>query len=249
MKEQAEEWLGISLESLDLYGMRRYEEGSRLIPHVDNPESHVISVVINIKNDYIKPKDNSVIKNRRTALKRPWEFNILDHQDRLHSIILEQGEAVFYESTKCLHGRIKPLQGDYYVNLFAHFRPKIIESNSGDAKNNLVSTQFLNLYNDTKSIKKFDLSEINHYKSASDISSKYVNTTLKMPDIGTCNSNGTYVECKGGYYNENQMNNFLTTISPKLLIVKSSDVLIKQWEENKISELIDLGELDYDEDY
>ena len=36
---------------------------------------------------------------------------------------MSPGDIVYYESAKCLHGRMKPLQGAYYVNLFAHYRP------------------------------------------------------------------------------------------------------------------------------
>lgn len=31
---------------------------------------------------------------------------------------------MFYESARCLHGRPDALQGEYYVNLFSHYRPK-----------------------------------------------------------------------------------------------------------------------------
>ena len=36
---------------------------------------------------------------------------------------MEEGDIIYYESARCLHGRMQPLQGDYYVNLFAHYRP------------------------------------------------------------------------------------------------------------------------------
>lgn len=36
---------------------------------------------------------------------------------------MDEGDIVYYESARCLHGRMQPLQGAYYVNLFAHYRP------------------------------------------------------------------------------------------------------------------------------
>ena len=30
---------------------------------------------------------------------------------------------VFYESAKCLHGRMKQLRGKYYGSLFLHYQP------------------------------------------------------------------------------------------------------------------------------
>ena len=36
---------------------------------------------------------------------------------------MEPGDAVLYESAKCMHGRPKALQGDQYVNEFFHYRP------------------------------------------------------------------------------------------------------------------------------
>ena len=36
---------------------------------------------------------------------------------------MQEGDIVYYESAKCLHGRMRPLRGSFYVNLFAHYRP------------------------------------------------------------------------------------------------------------------------------
>ena len=35
------------------------------------------------------------------------------------------GDIVYYESARCLHGRMEPLsgKGSFFVNLFAHYRP------------------------------------------------------------------------------------------------------------------------------
>lgn len=38
---------------------------------------------------------------------------------------MKVGDIVYYESARCLHGRMRPLagKGSFYVNLFAHYRP------------------------------------------------------------------------------------------------------------------------------
>jgi hypothetical protein len=33
------------------------------------------------------------------------------------------GEIVYYESARCLHARMRPLQARTYANLFVHYRP------------------------------------------------------------------------------------------------------------------------------
>jgi len=36
---------------------------------------------------------------------------------------MNPGEMVFYEGARLRHGRAYPLQGDYYVSIFVHYRP------------------------------------------------------------------------------------------------------------------------------
>ena len=36
---------------------------------------------------------------------------------------MNEGDIVYYESARCLHGRMQSLEGEFYVNLFAHYRP------------------------------------------------------------------------------------------------------------------------------
>ena len=103
-----EAWVGVPLELTDIYGMRRYEDGARLLTHVDRVNTHACSLIVNVAQ-----KD----------IREPWKVEIYDFADRLHEIEMEEGDIVFYESARCLHGRMQPLQGAYYVNLFAHYRP------------------------------------------------------------------------------------------------------------------------------
>jgi hypothetical protein len=55
--------------------------------------------------------------------REPWAIEIYDFAGRLHEIIMEPGTIVYYESARCLHGRMLPLNGSFYVNLFTHYRP------------------------------------------------------------------------------------------------------------------------------
>ena len=43
--------------------------------------------------------------------KEPWPIQIEDQDGNLHSVNLEPGQMLFYESAKCLHGRMKLLKG------------------------------------------------------------------------------------------------------------------------------------------
>jgi hypothetical protein len=56
-------------------------------------------------------------------MREPWTIEIYDFAGRLHEIVMEPGDIVYYESARCLHGRMMPLNGSYYVNLFTHYRP------------------------------------------------------------------------------------------------------------------------------
>ena len=93
-----------------MYGLRQYQEGARLLTHVDREATHAVSLIVNVAQG---------------NLTQPWPIEVQDHQDRLHEVIMRPGDIVYYESAKCLHGRNRPLTGDnaYYVNLFTHYRP------------------------------------------------------------------------------------------------------------------------------
>ena len=103
-----ESWSGTKLENTDIYGMRRYEHGARLLTHVDREQTHAASMIINIA---------------QSGIRQPWAIEIYDFAGRLHEIEMEPGDIVYYESARCLHGRMMPLNGSYYVNLFTHYRP------------------------------------------------------------------------------------------------------------------------------
>lgn len=103
----AEAWAGVSLEHTSTYGIRRYTNGSWLIAHIDRFTTHVISAILNI--------GQSVTKE--------WELHILDNSGEAHAVTLLPGEMIWYESARLLHGRPDALLGDYFDNLFIHYKP------------------------------------------------------------------------------------------------------------------------------
>jgi hypothetical protein len=109
-KPLLEEWIGgaIPLEPTSMYGIRRYPAGSRLMKHSDTVTTHAVSAIVNVAQEGVTEE---------------WPLQIHDHQGVEHSIVLQPGEAVYYESVSCIHGRETPLVNGTYANLFVHYRP------------------------------------------------------------------------------------------------------------------------------
>ncbi|KAL7543955.1 hypothetical protein ACHAXR_013368 [Thalassiosira sp. AJA248-18] len=103
------------------YGLRIYRNQSRLNMHVDKSGTHVISAILHVDHD-----ENS----------KPWPFvyNIIcipltkpivieDYYGNLNEVVLEKGDILLYESSKCFHGRPRRFEGDWYTSLFIHYYP------------------------------------------------------------------------------------------------------------------------------
>jgi len=106
------EWGGVEEDGLQLtslYGIRKYQRNATLHLHVDTCKTHVLSAIINVDSKVDEGMD--------------WPLQIYDHDDNLHEITMKPQDVVLYESAKCGHARRKPLHGDYYANIFIHFRP------------------------------------------------------------------------------------------------------------------------------
>ncbi|KAL3911976.1 MAG: hypothetical protein SGARI_001385 [Bacillariaceae sp.] len=110
LKDLVEEWAGEPVEQTVMYGLRMYTEGARLLTHVDRHTTHAVSLIVNVAQG---------------NLTEPWPVEVQDHANRMHEVIMEPGDVVYYESAKCLHARNRPMRGPnaYYVNLFTHYRP------------------------------------------------------------------------------------------------------------------------------
>jgi hypothetical protein len=124
MKPILDEWSGTDLEHTSTYGIRRYVNNSVLQAHVDVVSTHVISAILNVGQDVIDD----------------WPLQILDHAGRMHEVVMAAGEMVLYESAKNVHGRLRPFNGNFFDNMFVHFRPKTgWEKFSGVPNGDLVS--------------------------------------------------------------------------------------------------------------
>ena len=102
----AEAWAGMKLLGSAVYGIRRYTEGAWLASHLDQMSSHVISVIINLAQKG-----------------KPWPLFIKDHEGETHKVYLEPGQMLWYESARLPHGRPLSFEGEFYDNVFVHFKP------------------------------------------------------------------------------------------------------------------------------
>lgn len=53
----------------------------------------------------------------------PWPIFIEDFQGRTHEVTLTSGDVLFYESSKCFHGRPRAFKGSWYSSIFVHYYP------------------------------------------------------------------------------------------------------------------------------
>lgn len=117
LRTMHEEWSGIKLLPSNAYGFRLYQNASSLNMHVDKPDTHIISSIIHIDHS----EDSE-----------PWPIVIEDFQGNTNEVILESGDMLFYESSKCLHGRPKVFNGSWYTSVFTHYRPDTDEWRNTD---------------------------------------------------------------------------------------------------------------------
>lgn len=77
-------WVGhqTPLEQTDIYGIRKYTEGARLLSHVDRITTHAVSLIINVA---------------QFGVREPWMVEIYDFAGRLHEIEMQPGDIVYYE--------------------------------------------------------------------------------------------------------------------------------------------------------
>ena len=108
LKPFHEAWSRIPLVEQNAYGIRVYRNDSHLNMHVDKSNTHIISCILHIDHD---PESE------------PWPLVIEDFQGNTNEVVLESGDMLFYESSKCLHGRPKRFKGKWYSSLFVHYYP------------------------------------------------------------------------------------------------------------------------------
>lgn len=108
LKPICEEWVGRPIVPTYVYGIRTYYDGTTLKMHRDRDNTHIVSAIINIAQD----------------VRVPWPLDIEDPVDGqpAHKELLEPGEILLYEGNRLEHGRVEPLQGNHFVNVFVHYR-------------------------------------------------------------------------------------------------------------------------------
>jgi hypothetical protein len=77
--------------------------------HVDRKQTHVISFILHIDSS-----DDA----------EDWPIFIEDFNGNTHEVTLKPGDILFYESSKCVHGRPTKFNGTWYTSLFVHYYPK-----------------------------------------------------------------------------------------------------------------------------
>lgn len=102
-----ETWAGCSLERSWGYGIRSYGPGSVLHVHRDRVDTHVISCIVHVAD----------------CAPQPWPLDFIDHDGGRHAVCFEAGKMLFYESL-CPHARTEPFTGEYYRNMYFHWRPR-----------------------------------------------------------------------------------------------------------------------------
>jgi hypothetical protein len=104
-----EEWVGFPLTAHLAYGFRLYRNESQLYMHTDRLLTHVVSFILHIGSS-----DDA----------EPWPIFIEDLHGRTHELILTPGDILFYESSKCFHGRPRRFNGSWYSSVFVFYYPK-----------------------------------------------------------------------------------------------------------------------------
>lgn len=109
LKHYAETWAkGVELTPYRAYGFRLYQNDSQLHMHVDKGQTHIISFILHIDS---------------SEDAEPWPIFIEDFHGRTHEVVLTPGDMLFYESSKCFHGRPKRFRGSWYSSIFVHYYP------------------------------------------------------------------------------------------------------------------------------
>jgi hypothetical protein len=99
----------VKLVPNNAYGLRAYRNNTNLLMHVDKTETHIISSILHVDHG---EEDE------------PWPLLIEGFDGNFHEVYLESGDMLFYESSKCLHGRPKTFKGEFYSSLFIHYYPQ-----------------------------------------------------------------------------------------------------------------------------
>lgn len=102
-----EDWSGYQVEETWGYGIRSYVRNSILHLHRDRYKTHVLSCIV-----FVDQKSD-----------QNWALDFFDHDHNHHQVFFESGDMLLYESL-CAHARLTPFNGEYYRNMYFHWKPK-----------------------------------------------------------------------------------------------------------------------------
>ena len=102
------EWVNTNIEPSFIYGIRSYNKGAKLTSHRDRIETHHVSSILCIDKDLGDGED--------------WPLDIQGNDGNWYSICLEPGDLLLYESAICEHGRKLKFEGEFYRNMFIHYK-------------------------------------------------------------------------------------------------------------------------------
>merc|ERR1712113_248409 len=74
------------------------------------PKTHIISSILHVDHDNETDSEG-------------WPIIIEDFQGNTNEVYLESGDMLFYESSKCIHGRPRKFKGQWYSSIFTHYYP------------------------------------------------------------------------------------------------------------------------------
>ena len=151
-----EQWTGKELKRTSVYGIRVYQRGSILAPHVDRLPL-VSSAIINVAQD----------------VDEPWPLEVIGHDGKATNITMEPGDMILYESHSVIHGRPYPFNGDYFANIFIHFIPVDL-----DLKQVKQTSRPINFPRDTEAMVKRDFE-----RAAEEPPENYRKSRKRLPDF------------------------------------------------------------------
>lgn len=94
------------IQPMFIYGIRSYKHGAKLATHTDKIATHHVSSIIIVD----------------TKLNKEWPLDIQGHDGRWYKVYAEPGDMILYESAVCLHGRSEAFDGEYFRNMFVHYK-------------------------------------------------------------------------------------------------------------------------------
>lgn len=61
---------------------------------------------------------------RQQDVEEDWPLMIYDHAGNDYNITMKPRDLVLYESAVCVHGRPSTFHGNFYANMFVHYKPQ-----------------------------------------------------------------------------------------------------------------------------